>query len=121
MNEKRSALILLLMASLLVPFLEVQITGQVAPFSKFAALYSALSAIGIYWWYVVDKWHRQFRAGTFQNIGIIIISAIALPIYFIRSRGWRLGSVAILKAFGCLILLGAALGVGEWAGHAISF
>ena len=51
-----------------------------------------------------------------MNAGVLIFAAIALPIYFVRSRGWKQGGIAILAALvflGVTFLLGEA---GEWLG-----
>jgi len=44
----------------------------------------------------------QYRAGPVLNVGVIALAIVALPIYFIRSRGWKRGSVSIVKAGGVL-------------------
>jgi hypothetical protein len=50
----------------------------------------------------------------------LIFAAIALPVYFVRSRGWKRGGMAIA---GALVFLGATylLGeAGEWLGGRIA-
>jgi hypothetical protein len=51
-----------------------------------------------------------------MNGGVIVAAIIALPIYFVRSRGWKRGALATLAAlavFGITLALGE---LGEWLG-----
>jgi hypothetical protein len=51
-----------------------------------------------------------------MNVGVIALTIVALPVYFIRTRGWKRGSVSIAKGllvFAAVILLGM---LGEWLG-----
>lgn len=121
MNQKRSALILLLLISLVLPIIEMLTTGKIEMFGKFAALHGGLSAIAIYWWYYVDKQQVGFRSGVFQNIGVVALSFVALPVYFIRSRGWKNGGIWILKSIGFLVVMSILSILGEFAAHEIAF
>lgn len=109
------ALVILAVISLLSPVLEIAVTGRIESFSKFALAETFLSIAPIYWWYYVDKEQRRFRAGPIQNVGVIGLALIALPIYFIRSRGWKHGSLSIAMAAG---VLAGTFGLG-WLGEAI--
>lgn len=91
-------------------------TGQVEELGKWALVQNLLSIPPIFWWYHVDKAEKGYRAGPLMNVGVIALTIIALPIYFIRTRGWKRGSVSIVKGvavFGAVILLGM---LGEWLG-----
>ena len=112
---KSYALATLAAISLLSPIVEAAVTGRIEPFSTFALVGAFLSIAPIYWWYYVDKEQRQFRAGAILNVGVIGLAIIALPIYFIRSRGWKRGSLSAAMAAG--VLLGT-FGL-EWLGEAI--
>ena len=70
----------------------------------------------VFWWYHVDKRSCGYRAGPLMNGGVIAAAIIALPVYFVRSRGWRQGALATaaaLVAFAIMLALGE---LGEWAG-----
>ena len=109
------ALAVLAVISLVGPVLEAAVTGRIEPFSKFGLAETFLSIAPIYWWYYVDKEQRQFRAGPVLNVGVVALAIIALPVYFIRSRGWKRGSVSIVWAIGVL----AGTFVLEWLGERI--
>jgi hypothetical protein len=82
-----------------MPMLEMMFTGKVEDLGKWALVQNLISIPPIFWWYHV-----------------IALTIVALPIYFIRSRGWKRGSVSILKGlvvFAGVVLLGMA---GEWLG-----
>jgi len=52
-------------------------------------------------------------------VAVIVAAIIALPIYFVRSRGWRRGLAAAavaLALFGVTLALGE---LGEWLGGAL--
>jgi riboflavin transporter FmnP len=109
------ALAILAAISLLGPVLEMVVTGRVEPFSNFDLVETFLSLAPIYWWYYLDKEQRQFRAGPLLNAGVIALTIIALPVYFIRSRGWKRGSLSTAMAAG---VLAATFGLG-WLGETI--
>jgi 4-amino-4-deoxy-L-arabinose transferase-like glycosyltransferase len=54
-----------------------------------------------------------------MNGGVIVAAIVALPIYFVRSRGWKRGALATVGAavvLGITLLLGE---LGERLGHAL--
>ena len=112
---KAYALALLAAISLLSPVLEAVATGRVEPFGNFALAEAFVSIAPIYWWYYLDKQERGFRAGPLLNAGVVALAVVALPVYFIRSRGWKRGGVSTAIAAG---VLAATFGLG-WLGEAI--
>lgn len=121
MNGKHRALLMLAIVSFVLPMGEFVIFRHHAPPTiGYMLAEVVLTAYAIYWWYVLDKRERQFRAGTFQNIGVAVFALIGLPIYFIRSRGWGRGSVAIGIALCVLICATVLTYLGELAGKAIA-
>ena len=117
---KACALAILAAISLLGPILEAAVTGRIEEYGNFAVAETFLSIAPIYWWYYVDKQERQFRAGALLNVGVIALAAIALPVYFIRSRGWKRGGIAIAAAAGVLAATLALDWLGETIGEAIT-
>jgi len=96
--------------------LEMMLTGKVEDLGKGALIQNLLSIPPIFWWYHVDKAEKGYRAGPLMNVGVIALTIVALPVYFIRTRGWRRGSVSVLKGivvFAAIIGLGM---LGEWLG-----
>ena len=118
-RPKSIALILLAMLSLVSPLVETLATGRVETFSSFGLAETIASLVVLFWWYHLDKAEQRYSAGKLMNAGMLLVAAVALPIYFIRSRGWKRGSraigIAALFAAGTLALgelgerLGAAL------------
>ena len=103
------ALAILAVISLLMPMLEMMFTGTVEDLGKWALVQNLISIPPIFWWYHVDKAEKGYRAGPLMNVGVIALTIVALPIYFIRTRGWKRGSVSVLKGiivFAAIILLG---------------
>jgi hypothetical protein len=120
MSVKLWALAILAVISLLMPLLERLLTGRVEELGTFALAQNLLSIPPIFWWYHVDKAHRQYRAGPLMNAGVVALAIVALPVYFVRSRGWKRGSIAIFKGMlvvAAITLLGM---LGESIAEALS-
>ena len=114
------ALSILAVISLLVPLVEVVMTGRSEELGTYALAQNLLSIPPIFWWYHVDKAEKQYRAGPLMNVGVAALAVLALPVYFIRSRGWKRGSVSIVKGIvvvAAITLLGM---LGEWLGNAFA-
>jgi len=110
MTPKTTALALLGLLSLVGPLIEMRITGRVEPFSKFGLAETFLSVTLIYWWYHIDKRQRNYKAGPLMNGGVVGLTLFVLPVYFIRSRGWKRGAIATACA---AIVLAITIGLGE--------
>ena len=113
---KALALIVLAALSLVMPAIERAMTGQVAVLSNYGLVETALSIIALFCWFHLDKAEHNYRAGKLLNAGVLVFAALALPIYLVRSRGWKRGGMAILWALvflGVMLLLETA---GEWLG-----
>lgn len=114
---KTIALILLGVVSLIGPFVEMVTTGQVEALSKFDLATTIVSIPLIFWWYHVDKREHDYQAGPLMNGGILAVAIVALPIYFVRTRGWKRGTVATLLALGIFAILLGLSELGEWIGE----
>ena len=120
MAPKTIALALLGLVSLVVPLVEMAITGKVEPMSKFQLCGTLLSITLIFWWYHVDKAERNYQAGPIMNVGVVALSILALPIYFVRSRGWKRGLVSTAFAAAVLIVTFVLGELGEQIGAAFA-
>jgi hypothetical protein len=114
---KTIALILLGVVSLVGPFVELLATGRVEALSKFDLATTIVSIPLIFWWYHVDKREHDYQAGPLMNGGILAVAVVALPIYFVRTRGWKRGAVATLLALGIFAILLGLSELGEWIGE----
>jgi hypothetical protein len=109
-RPKRLALIILAVLSFLAPLVERWATGRVDPFSSYGLAEMALSLVVLFWWYHLDKAEHAYHAGKLMNAGVLLVAVVALPVYFIRSRGWKRGAQAIVVAALAFALL---YGLGE--------
>jgi hypothetical protein len=107
---KATALIVLATISLISPALEMALTGRVEMFSTYGLLETAVSLVMLFWWYHLDKAEHNYQAGKLMNAGVLLLAVVALPIYFVRSRGWRQGARAIGVA---ALFLAATFLLGE--------
>jgi hypothetical protein len=119
-RRKRYALALLAAITLAAPIVETLMTGRVEPFSKFDLGGSFLSLLPVYWWYHLDKDETGYRAGPLLNVGVAALAIVALPVYFVRSRGWKRGGVVSLYALGVLGVLYLLETLGEFIGEAVA-
>ena len=116
MRSKVVALALLALLSLLGPFLEMLLTGGVEPFGRWEIGETLLALILVFWWYHVDKAERGYRAGPLMNGGMLLVMALAMPVYLVRSRGWKRGALATVMAIGFYLVLYGLGEAGEWLG-----
>ena len=119
MSEKAWALALLALLSLAGPLIETLATGRVEQLGKFDLVETFLAIPLLYWWYHVDKRERNYSAGPLMNGGVVALAIVALPVYFVRSRGWKRGALASAIAigfFGLTLVLGE---LGEKIGRAL--
>ena len=117
---KAAALVTLAAISLVMPALERAMTGHVEMLSTYGLVETALSLIALFWWFHLDKAEHQYRAGKLMNAGVLIFAAIALPIYFVHSRGWKRGGIAIVWALLFLGVMFVLEEAGEWLGAAVT-
>jgi hypothetical protein len=113
---KIAALALLAAISFLSPMVERMLTGRVDMLSNFGIAETVVSLILLFFWYHLDKAEQNYQAGKLMNAGVLLLMVLALPIYFIHSRGWQRGAFAIgvavlfLAATFVLAELGERLG-----------
>ena len=116
MRSKTVALGLLAVVSLLGPFLETLVTGGVEPLGRWEIGETVLALILVFWWYHVDKAERGYRAGPLMHGGMLLVMALAMPLYLVRSRGWKRGVLASLVAIALYLFLDGLGEAGEWLG-----
>ena len=115
-RDKAAALVALAVITFVMPALERAITGQVEMLSTYGLVDTGLSLIALFWWFHLDKAEHDYRAGRLMNAGVLVLAAFALPIYFVRSRGWKRGAIAIACAAVFLGLIFVLEEAGEWIG-----
>lgn len=116
MRSKFVALGLLGLVSFIGPFFEALVTGTVEPYGKWELAETFVGLVLIFWWYHVDKAELGYRAGPLMNGGMLLAAIVAMPIYFVRSRGWKHGALAAAVALGVFAVLLGLGEAGEWLG-----
>ncbi|MEA3191938.1 MAG: hypothetical protein QOD26_271 [Betaproteobacteria bacterium] len=112
MRSKRIALALLALVSFAGPCLEILITGDSEPYGKWELAETFVALVLVFWWYHVDKAEHGYRAGPLMNGGMLLAVVVAMPIYLVRSRGWKPGA----RATAIAVIVLAALFALEEAG-----
>ena len=122
MMSKQKVIALALLAAIIfiAPIVEGLMTGRVESMSPYDIAGTVLSLVPLYWWYHVDKAEHRYRAGPLMNVGIGLVAIVALPIYLIRSRGWRLGGIAIGYGAAFTGALYLVEWLGEWIGEGLA-
>lgn len=119
-HAKTLALVLLALLSFASPLAERIVTGRVEAFSTFGLVSTIISVVLLFWWYHLDKLERGYAAGRLMNAGVLVAAVIALPIYFVRTRGWKSGGIAILLAAAFLLATFLLEEGGEWLGACLA-
>jgi hypothetical protein len=109
-RSKQIALALLALVSFAGPFAEVLVTGRIEPYGRWELAETLVALALLFWWYHVDKAEHDYRAGPLMNGGMLLAVVVAMPIYLVRSRGWRRGMRATAIA---AVVLGALFALGE--------
>jgi hypothetical protein len=109
-RSKGAALIALAALSFASPLAEMLATGRVETLSSYGVAETLASLVLLFWWYHLDKEQHDYRAGKLMNAGVLVLAVAALPVYFIRSRGWKQGMRALSVA---LLFLAATFALGE--------
>lgn len=117
---KLGALIALGVLSFAFPAVEQAMTGRVEMLSNYGIAETVLSLIAIFVWYHLDKDEHHYRAGILMNAGVLVAAIVALPIYLIRSRGWKRGAIAICWAAVFLAVIFALEEAGELLGATLT-
>jgi hypothetical protein len=115
-RSKQVALGLLGLVSFAGPCVEALVTGDVEPYGKWELGETFVALVLVFWWYHVDKAEHGYRAGPLLNGGMLLAAVVAMPIYFVRSRGWQRGLLASAVAVGVFALLLGLGEAGEWLG-----
>ena len=109
-RAKGAALIALAALSFASPLIEMVATGRVETFSSYGVAETLVSLVLLFWWYHLDKEEHEYRAGKLMNAGVLVLAVAALPVYFIRSRGWKRGARTLAIA---LLFVAATFALGE--------
>lgn len=116
MRPKTLALVLLAALSFASPLAETLATGRVEMLSPFGLAETLVSIVLLFWWYHLDKAEHAYAAGRLMNAGVLVAAVIALPIYLVRTRGWRRGAIAIAIGAAFLLLTFLLAELAEWLG-----
>jgi len=109
----RIPLIAIFIVAFLLGLINVSMTGQFRIPTGWRAIEQLLLYALGYWWFYLDKEHRSFRSGPIQNVGVVLIPVIAIPVYMVRSRGASQGVLSILFF---IVLIMAAIGAAVVGG-----
>lgn len=62
-----------------------------------------LASCAIFAWFRADAKSRDYRPSPILNVAVFGLAAFALPYYFVRSRGWKRGALALIAAIGIFL------------------
>ena len=74
-----------------------------------------LFALATFAWFRADAIQRSYRRSPFLNVAVFGLAAVALPYYFVRSRGWKRGIIAFLWAIGVFVAVSLISGLSAIA------
>ncbi len=114
MRDKRSIVV---GAALLLGFASGAVRQLVAPDQVISPVDIAFMLVGVFLvflWYRFDTDLMRYRRSPLLNVAVVALGLIALPYYFLRSRGFVRGSLASLV----FLLLVVAYSLLQMAGEA---
>lgn len=74
-------------------------------------------ALLLFFWYRIDSEQRSYKRSPWLNVCIIGAAIIALPYYFIRSRGLKGGVLATGAMLLLFLLSGALTAAGQYSAY----
>jgi len=116
MQPKMLALLLLVVLSFASPLVEMLVTGRVETLSTYGLIETVVEVVLLFYWYHLDKAQHDYHAGRLMNAGVLVVAVIALPVYFVRTRGWKRGAITIAQAAAFLLLTLVLAEAGEALG-----
>lgn len=116
----RVPLVAIVTATFLAGLLNVLITGKLPVPPPWRLVEQVLLFSLAYWWYHLDKRKRTFRAGPLQNIFVVFVPVVAIPVYLFRSRGLRQGTASFLMFLGFCAMALVALIAGATLAHLLA-
>lgn len=80
-------------------------------------LWVLLMAWLIWLWYRIDSTQLGFRRTPGLGVLVVLVAAVGIPLYLVRSRGWPQARLAVLQAIGLFLasVLLSALGASLFA------
>ena len=111
MSSKSIVLIVLACVSFLAGVID-QYFYPDNPFPPTAPAYTFISIFLVFLWYRLDSDKIGYRRSPWLNLSIVVLTIVALPYYFFRSRGVKRGFVAV----GIMLLALIASGLLNVAG-----
>jgi hypothetical protein len=118
-GDRGRTVALLLTASFLLPFVINVAAGRHGS-SDGGLVATILFIILVYQWYSLDRRARRYDSSPFLNLAVMLVAIVGLPVYFVRSRGWKGGLAASALAFAVLLVSVALSAAGMWAGQALA-
>lgn len=109
MNRKPLILLLLALASFVAGVLG-QYFWPDAPVSPADLGFAVVGAFLIFAWYHADARQRGYRRPMWLNVGVIALAIVAMPYYFLRTRGFARGLLA--SVLGLLVVAGTSIATG---------
>lgn len=112
--------ILVIIALALVSFASGMTTQYLEPdvdFPSSGIPFSLMAITLIFIWYYLDTEEIRYPRTPALNICVIAVSAIALPYYFLRSRGFKTGLLYSVTALAILLSLQWIESGGAYAIH----
>jgi predicted membrane channel-forming protein YqfA (hemolysin III family) len=88
-----------------------------SPMPPSTLAFAVLGTLLVFAWFHIDSTQRNYRRSPWLNTGVVVLSLVALPYYFFRSRGAKLGLLAT-SLFLLVIIASGVLGVvGQYAAY----
>ena len=89
--------------------------GEIMPLTDI--LFTVVATALLFIWYRADSDRLAYRRSIGLNVAVVFVSAIAMPYYFFRSRGFKYGSFATALFLIVAIVYWLLIVVGQYAAY----
>jgi len=77
-------------------------------------IHAVLSAVLVFLWFRQDAFERGYRTSLGLKAGMLLLSVLALPWYFYRSRGAARGTLAVAWLVAAFVVAMLLYRAGTW-------
>ena len=89
------------------------------PFPASSLVFGIVCLFFTFLWYRLDSEQRSFRRTPLLSTAVIGVSAVAIPYYLFRTRGFRKGVVAVLVFVSLMFGYGVTSALGRLVVHMV--
>ncbi len=96
------------LVTLVDPYLQKQFSPQLVHIST-----TILFTILIFMWFLADSKAIEYKPSRLLKVGVVVLAVVAIPIYLVKSKGYKRAGLSLLKFLVFFIVLSISFFVVE--------